>query len=58
VAIPVGDERAVHVILTNEGRKLARKVTTQIIERLTALAASLSDTSRTRLSKALTQLVF
>ncbi len=56
-AIPVGDERAVHVILTDEGRTLAQKVTTQISRRLMTLAASLSETSRARLSKALTQLV-
>ena len=56
--IPVGDERAVHVTLTGEGRELARAVTAQVDQRLTALAASLSDTGRARLSKALTQLVF
>ena len=56
-AIPVGDERAVHVMLTDEGRQLERTFTAQVTRRLMTLAAGLSGTSRARLSKALTQLV-
>jgi DNA-binding MarR family transcriptional regulator len=56
-AIPVGDERAVHVMLTDQGRELERKFTAQVTRRLMALAAGLSETSRAQLSKALTQLV-
>jgi DNA-binding MarR family transcriptional regulator len=56
-AIPVGDERAVHVMLTDEGRELERKFTAQVTRRLMTLAAGLSETSRARLSKALTHLV-
>lgn len=56
-AIPVGDERAIHVTLTDAGRELERKFTAQVTRRLTTLSAGLSETSRTQLSKALTQLV-
>ena len=56
-AIPVGDERAVHVMLTDQGRELEQKFTAQVTRRLMALAAGLSETSRAQLSKALTQLV-
>jgi DNA-binding MarR family transcriptional regulator len=58
IDIPVGDERAVHVTLTEQGRELAREVSAQVDRRLTTLAAGLSETSRARLSKTLTQLVF
>ena len=57
IAIPVGDERAVHVMLTDQGRELEQKFTAQVTRRLMALAAGLSETSRAQLSKALTQLV-
>jgi DNA-binding MarR family transcriptional regulator len=56
-AIPVGDERAVHVMLTEQGRELEQKFTAQVTRRLMTLAAGLSETSRTRLSKDLSQLV-
>jgi MarR family transcriptional regulator, lower aerobic nicotinate degradation pathway regulator len=55
--IPVGDERAVHVLLTDEGRRLEQQVRTQTAKRLTTLADGLSRTGRAQLSKALTQLV-
>jgi DNA-binding MarR family transcriptional regulator len=57
VTIPVGDERAVHVALTDEGRELTEKFTAEVARQLTAVTAGLSRTSRERLSKALTQLV-
>jgi DNA-binding MarR family transcriptional regulator len=56
-AIPVGDERAIHVTLTDAGRALERKFTAQVARRLMTLSAGLSETSRTQLSKALSQLV-
>jgi len=56
--IPVGDDRAVHVTLTEQGRELGQKFTAQVTRRLTTLAGGLSETRRTQLSKALTQLVF
>jgi DNA-binding MarR family transcriptional regulator len=55
--IPVGDERAVHVTLTDAGRELTRQFTAEIDRRLTTLADGLSETGRTQLAKALTQLV-
>jgi DNA-binding MarR family transcriptional regulator len=56
--IPVGDERAVHVMLTEQGRELEQKFTAQVTRRLMTLAAGLSETRRAQLSKTLTQLVF
>jgi DNA-binding MarR family transcriptional regulator len=56
-AIPVSDERAVHVMLTDQGREREQKFTAQVTRRLMALAAGLSETGRAQLSKALTQLV-
>jgi DNA-binding MarR family transcriptional regulator len=56
-ALPVGDERAVHVMLTGNGRELEQTLTAEVTRRLTALAAGLSETGRARLSKSLTRLV-
>ena len=56
--IPVGDERAVHVMLTEQGRELEQKFTAQVTRRLMTLAGGLSEIRRAQLSKALTQLVF
>jgi DNA-binding MarR family transcriptional regulator len=55
--IPVGDERAIHVVLTDEGRELEQKYTAQVARHLVRLAAGLSETSRARLSKDLSHLV-
>jgi DNA-binding MarR family transcriptional regulator len=57
VSIPVGDERAVHVSLTDEGRHIAEQVATQISRRVAAAATDLSETNRSRLSMLLSQLV-
>ncbi|HTW12252.1 MAG TPA: MarR family transcriptional regulator [Solirubrobacteraceae bacterium] len=58
VSVPVGDERAVHVTLSDEGRRLAQQGTAEIAERLNALAGQLSDSGRQHLARALTQLVY
>jgi DNA-binding MarR family transcriptional regulator len=55
--IPVGDERAVHVLLTDEGRELERQFTAKVTQRLLTTANGLARTSRALLSKALTRLV-
>jgi DNA-binding MarR family transcriptional regulator len=55
--IPVGDERAVHVVLTPGGRELVGVVAVQVARRLAALASDLSETDRTRLSRLLTAVV-
>jgi DNA-binding MarR family transcriptional regulator len=57
VDIPVGDERAVHVTLTEHGRDLAQQAAAEVARRLTVLTGGLSETSRVRLSRTLTQLV-
>lgn len=57
VSIPVGDERAVHVSLTDEGRRLAEEIRDQVARRVTVIAADLPETNRMRLSKLLSQLV-
>jgi DNA-binding MarR family transcriptional regulator len=56
-AIPVGDERAVHVALTDTGRELATEIAAQVARRVSAVAADLSETNRGRLSKLLSQIV-
>lgn len=57
VTIPVGDERAVHVTLTDEGRELAEQIGAQVSRRVVRVAADLSEASRQRLSALLSQLV-
>jgi DNA-binding MarR family transcriptional regulator len=57
LSIPVGDERAVHVTLTGAGRELAEQVTGAIAARVSAAAADLSETDRTRLSTLLSDVV-
>lgn len=57
VAIPVGDERAVHVVLSDAGRELAAQLAPQVARRLTAVVEHLSQANRTRLSSLLTQVV-
>jgi DNA-binding MarR family transcriptional regulator len=56
-AIPVGDDRAVHVVLTGDGRELVETFVGQVARRLGALAEDLSVTNRQRLSLLLTRLV-
>lgn len=56
-AIPVGDERAVHVVLADAGRRLVDDVADQVAARLGALVQELSDDGRRRLSRLLTQVV-
>jgi NAD(P)H-dependent FMN reductase/DNA-binding MarR family transcriptional regulator len=55
--IPVGDERAVHVALTERGRELIDGLAERVGRRLAALVEELTDTDRRRLSRLLTQLV-
>lgn len=55
--IPVGDERAVHVALTDEGRALAEEIVDQASRRVAAVAEDLSETNRTRLSMLLSEVV-
>jgi DNA-binding MarR family transcriptional regulator len=57
VAIPVGDERAVHVVLTDAGRELTAQLAPQVARRLTGVVEHLSAANRTRLSSLLTQVV-
>jgi DNA-binding MarR family transcriptional regulator len=49
VAVP-GDGRAVHVALTEEGRRLAETAAAEVERQLTTAAAGLTETSRKRLS--------
>jgi DNA-binding MarR family transcriptional regulator len=56
-AIPVGDERAVHVVLTDDGRELIDALAGRITRQLGTLAEDLSETDRQRLSRLLTVLV-
>lgn len=57
VSIPVGDERAVHVSLTDDGRRLATEVHDQVAQRVAAVASDLSEANRARLSMLLSQVV-
>jgi MarR family transcriptional regulator, lower aerobic nicotinate degradation pathway regulator len=57
VTIPVGDERAVHVSLTDEGHALAREIAAQASRRVAAVVADLSPADRKRLSALLSRLV-
>jgi len=55
--VPVGDERAIHVELTDDGRNLVEGLALQVAGRLGALVEELSETNRKRLSLLLTQVV-
>jgi DNA-binding MarR family transcriptional regulator len=55
--IAVGDERAVHVVITDEGRALIDGLAVQVAVRLGALLDRLSQTDRGQLSLLLTRLV-
>jgi DNA-binding MarR family transcriptional regulator len=55
--VPVGDERAVHVVLTAGGRELIDTLAVQVGRRLHALVEDFSETNRQRLSLLLTRLV-
>ena len=57
VEIPVGDERAVHVRLSESGRQLARAGTAEVADRLGEVVDGLSDRGRERLSRLLTKVV-
>ncbi len=57
IDIPVGDERAVHVSLTEQGRAIVDQVAAQVSMRVASATADLSETNRSRLSKLLSQLV-
>jgi DNA-binding MarR family transcriptional regulator len=52
-----GDGRAVHVMLTAKGQKLAKAFAAEVEERLNAAAEGLSDAQRRRLSLLATQVV-
>ncbi|HEX4107895.1 MAG TPA: MarR family transcriptional regulator [Solirubrobacteraceae bacterium] len=56
-AIPVGDERAVHVVLSEEGRRLTAQLGAQVARRLEGATEHLSPTNRGRLSGLLTDVV-
>jgi MarR family transcriptional regulator, lower aerobic nicotinate degradation pathway regulator len=55
--IPVGDERAVHVVITDGGRALIDAVAVPVAARLAALLEGLSEAEHGQLSRLLTQLV-
>jgi DNA-binding MarR family transcriptional regulator len=57
ISIPVGDERAVHVSLTGEGRRIVDQIADQVSMRVATVTADLSETNRSRLSMLLSQLV-
>jgi MarR family transcriptional regulator, lower aerobic nicotinate degradation pathway regulator len=52
------DRRAVRVVLTDKGRRLAAEIGTEVERRLHALLDGLSETNRKRLSQLATQVVF
>jgi DNA-binding MarR family transcriptional regulator len=54
---PVGDERAVHVALTGDGRALVQGLGGEVARRLGVVVEGLSETGRQRLSRLLTQVV-
>jgi DNA-binding MarR family transcriptional regulator len=55
ILIPVRDERAVHVSLTEEGRRIVEQVAAQVSMRVATVTADLSETNRSRLSTLLSQ---
>jgi DNA-binding MarR family transcriptional regulator len=52
------DRRAVRVVLTDQGRRLATEIGAEVERRLHALVGGLSETNRKRLSQLATQVVF
>lgn len=56
ISIPVGDERAVHVSLTEEGHRIVDQIAAQVSMRVATVTADLSEANRSRLSMLLSQL--
>jgi DNA-binding MarR family transcriptional regulator len=57
ISIPIGDERAVHVSLTEQGRGIIEQISAQVSLRVAMVTADLTETNLSRLSKLLSQLV-
>lgn len=56
VSIPVGDGRAVHVTITEAGRRLAIAAHAHVAQQVASVAADLSEADRAQLSVLLSQI--